>query len=138
MDEACNYHTFRRLMDDPEKWAEVQDPSSEGYGMYQGMMDGLACFADSVRRFRQQIAVMTEKYFEPLERRNSGAYAEAYSRFYARMVSIGAWFFHEDFEQSFPMKVSFVPMLHPTEKGKAFVAEKAEFTRLTDFLLTAG
>ncbi len=136
MDEACNFHTFQRLMADGEQWAEVQDPSSEGYEMYQGMLDGLADFADSVRRFRQQVAVMTEKYFEPLKRRNSGAYAEAYSRFYAEMLSIGAWYFHEDFEQSFPMEVSFVPMLHPTEEGMAFVAEKAEFHRLTDFLLT--
>ena len=136
MDEACNYHTLQRLMADREQWAEVQDPSSEGYEVYQGMLDGLADFADSVRRFRQQINVMTEKYFEPLERRNSYAYADAYSRFYAEMLSIGAWYFDEDFEQSFPMKVSFVPMMHPAGEGKMFVAEKGEFNRLTDFLLT--
>ena len=104
--------------------------------MYQGMLLGLAGFAESLRRFRQQIAVMTERYFEPLKRRNSDAYAEAYSYFYADMISIDARFFHEEFEQSFPMEVSFVPMMHPTEEGKAFVAEKAVFTSLTDFLLT--
>ncbi len=41
MDEACNYHTFQRLMEDKEKWAQVQDPASEGYAIYQGMMTGL-------------------------------------------------------------------------------------------------
>ena len=74
MDEGCNYRTLQRLMADEEKWAQVQDPSSEEYEMYQGMLEGLFGFADSLRRFRQQITVMTEKYFEPLERRNSNAY----------------------------------------------------------------
>lgn len=34
------------------------------------------------------------------------------------------------------MEVSFVPMMHPTEAGKAFIAEKATFDNLTDFLQT--
>ena len=101
MDEECNYHTLQRLMADEEKWAQVQDPSSEGYEMYQGMLEGLSGFADSLRRFRQQITVMAEKYFEPLERRNSNAYAKAYSRFYADMISVNAWVFNEEFEQNF-------------------------------------
>ena len=29
MDEECNYHTFQRLMEDKENWAQVQDPASE-------------------------------------------------------------------------------------------------------------
>ena len=136
MDEECNYHALQRLMADGEKWAQVQDPSSEGYEMYQRMLLGLASFTASLRRFRQQITVITERYFEPLKRRSSGAYAEAYSYFYSDMIYADALLFREEFEQSFPMEVSFVPMMHPTEEGKVFVAEKAVFTSLTDFLLT--
>jgi len=65
------------------------------------MLAALACFTNELRRFRQQITVMTEKYLEPLKRRNSGAYAEAYSYFYADMLTIDARLFGEDFEQSF-------------------------------------
>ena len=79
---------------------------------------------------------MTRRYFEPLERRSSSAYSEAYSYFYANMLSVGARLFHEDFEQSCPLEVCFVPMMHPTEEGKIFVAEKATFNSLTDFLRT--
>lgn len=136
MDKEVNYHTFQRLMADPEKWAQVQDPNSEGYMMYQRMLVELARFADSLLNFRGQISGMAERYFEPLERRNSSAYAEAYADFYGQMISVGARLFNEDFEQSFPMEVSFVPMLHPTEEGKIFIAEKATFSSLTDFLRT--
>jgi hypothetical protein len=78
MDEACCFHTFQRLMADKEKWAQVQDPTSEGYTIYRGMISGLDCFVDGLHKLRKQISVMTEKYLEPLERRNSGTYAEAY------------------------------------------------------------
>ena len=47
---------------------------------------------------------MTERYFEALPRRNSAAYAEAYSYFYADMAYVGARVFQDDFAQSFPMK----------------------------------
>jgi len=73
MDEECNYHTFQRLIADKEKWAQVQDLASAGYAMYQGMMAGLACLTDSLRRFRRQITAMAERYLEPLKRRNSAA-----------------------------------------------------------------
>lgn len=52
------------------------------------------------------------------------------------MISLDAWLFSKDFEQSFPMEVNFVPMLHPTDEGKIFIAEKATFNSLTDFLQT--
>ena len=136
MDEACNYHAFQRLMADQEKWVQVQNPASDGYFSYQGMLTGLACFTDDLRRFRQQIMVMTERYFEPLKLRDSGAYADAYSQFYAQVLLIGTQVFHEDFDQSFPMEVNFVPMMHRTEKDMMFIAEKATFTSLTSFLRT--
>ncbi len=53
MDEESNYHTFERLMADEEKWAQVQDPTSEGHAMFQGMLAALFCFADRLRAFRQ-------------------------------------------------------------------------------------
>lgn len=134
MDKEVNYHTFERLMADSEKWAQVQDPNSEGRAIYQEMLVELACFAEHLRNFRRQISGMAERYFEPLKRRNSSAYADAYADFCGKMTSLSAWLFNEDFEQSFPMKVSFVPMMHPTEKDRVFIAEKAVFNRLTDFL----
>jgi len=136
MDEECNYHTYQRLMADRGKWAQVQDPTSEGYAIYQGMLTGLSSFVSSLRDFQKQITVMTEQYLEPLERRNSGTYAEAYSRFYAQMISRRARLFGDEFEQSISMEVNFVPMMHPTEEGAIFIAEKATFNNLKDFLLT--
>ena len=136
MDKEVNYHTFQRLMADPEKWAQVQDPNSEGHTIYQGMLVELARFADRLLDFRGQVHGMTERYFEPLERRNSDAYAEAHADFYSQMIFVNARLFNEDFEQSFPMEVNFVPMVHPTEEGKIFIAEKATFSGLADFLRT--
>ena len=136
MDEPCNYHAFERLLADKEKWAEVQDSASEGRAMYYGMVDGLTVFATGLRAFRQQMKAMAEQYFEPLPRRNSAAYAQAYSAFYADMVSVGTWMFQDDFAQKFPMEVSFVPMFQDKEATGIFIAEKATFYRLIDFLRT--
>lgn len=41
-----------------------------------------------------------------------------------------------DFEESFPVQVKFVPMKHPTEDDKVILAEQAEFTYLSHFLYT--
>lgn len=136
MDEENSHHLFARLMADEEKWAQMQAPASEGFVMFQGMLDSLARLADSLREFRLQIDLMARQYFEPLKRRNANAYAGAYSFFYAHMLTADAQLFHESFQQSFPMEVSFVPMMHPTKKDEAFVAEKATFSSLSDFLRT--
>ncbi len=58
----------RGELTDEEKWAQVQDPISEGYAMFQGMLTALLCFADRLRAFRQQIALMADHYFEALKR----------------------------------------------------------------------
>ena len=134
MDEPCNYHTFQRLMADKEKWAQVQDVTSAGYAKYQGMLMELICFAEGLHSFRQLIDMMAGKYLEPLKLRNSSAYAEAYSYFYMQMFSAGVQVFGDDFEQGIPVEVSFVPMMHPTEEGKIFIAEKAMFNSLIDCL----
>lgn len=104
MDEPCNYHTFQRLMADREKWKQVQDPASAGYAGYQGMLMELICFAERLRGFRKLIAVMTEKCLEPLKRRNSSAYAEAYSYFYMQMLSAGVQVLERILSEAFPQK----------------------------------
>ena len=137
MDEENSYHLFELLMADEEKRAQMSDPASEGRIMFRGMVASLACLADSLRGFRQQIDVMARQYFEPLKRRNANAYAGAYSFFYAHMLTAGARFFRESFQQSFPIEVSFVPMQGPEGHEKEiFIAEKATFSSLTDFLRT--
>ena len=58
------------------------DPASEGGAAYLEMVEGLAGFAEDLRAFRQQVEVsVTKLCFESLKRRNSGAYAQAYSYF---------------------------------------------------------
>ena len=134
MDESCSYHLFQRFMADEEKWAQVQDPTSEGHAMYQAALIGLILFAEQVRDFRRMINIVTDEYLEPLKHRNSFAYAEAYTDFYAQMFSAGFQVFGEDFEQGISMEVDFVSMMHPTEKDKVFIAEKATFDSLVAFL----
>lgn len=136
IDKECSYHALENLLTERGKWTEIQMPGTEGHAMYLEFLEGLSHFTDRVRRFQGQIAAMTELYFEPLKRRNSAAYAEAYSRFYGEMITLAAQYFCEDFDQSIPVEVSFVPMMHPTEKGQVFVAEKNTFNYLLDFLST--
>ena len=71
-----------------------------------------------------------------MRQRNSGAYADAYSRFYADMFTLTANMLGEDFSQSFQVELSFVPMMHQTKEGEIFVAEKTTFNSLADFLRT--
>ena len=104
--------------------------------MYERMLYDLAHFADRVRTLRLQLRIMTEKYFEPLERRNIAAYGTAYSSFYADMLRTGALFFDENFDQKFSVEIDFVPMMRKENEGECFVAEKTTFNYLHDFLHT--
>lgn len=88
------------------------------------------CFAEGLYRFRQLIGMMAGKCPEPLNRRNSSAYAGAYSYFYMQMRSAGIQVFGDGFEQSIPIEVGFVPMIQPTGEGAVFIAEKAAFSSL--------
>ena len=136
MDGPCNYHMFQRLMEDKEKWTQVQDPTSDGYFKYHGMLYELICFAERLCGLKQMFTLLTEKCLEPLKRRSSAAYAEAYSNFYLQILSAGIQAFGDNFEQSVPVDVNFVPMMHPTEEGAVFIAEKATFGTLMGFLQT--
>ncbi|MDD4237917.1 MAG: DUF6076 domain-containing protein [Desulfotomaculaceae bacterium] len=80
---------------------------------------------------------MLELYFEKRPRRNSEAYAVAYSKYYRDMIEGGALIVPgTPFGQEFDVKVKFVPLLHLTDKGKPILAEKTEFSYLSFFLYT--
>ena len=136
MDTWTANNLFPLLLSDPEKWAEVQDATSEGHAMFQKLMEGLEYFPESLRTFRGQVSGMLELYFEPLARRSVDAYAEAYARYYGEMKSVEGIFGEGPFEQSFPTENQFVPMVHPTEKGRMLLVERAQFSFLTHFLYT--
>lgn len=133
MDYDCNYHALGNLFADREKWEQVQ---SEGCTIYHEMIACLENLASDIRGLREQFRIMTEKYFEPLERRNAAAYADAYSYYYTDMFNAAATIFEEDFSQSFTVELNFVPMMHQTNLGEVFIAEKTSFDRLVTFLRT--
>ena len=134
MDLELSYHSLERLYEQKDKWAQVQDIHSEGHEIYKRMIDDLAHFADRVRALRLQLRIMTEKYFEPLKRRNSAAYGTAYSAFYADMLRAGALLFGEDFDQKFSVEIDFVPMSRKENESEYFVAEKTTFNYLHDVI----
>ena len=109
MDLELSYHLLERLYEQKEMGTGA-GYTLGGHEIYERMIDDLAHFADRVRALRLQLRIMTEKYFEPLERRNSAAYGTAYSAFYADMLRAGALFFGEDFDQKFSVEIDFVPM----------------------------
>ena len=128
---------FPALLSDQSKWAETLDVDSEGHRMFEDFLSGLEYFSESLRNFQGQIQGMLELYFEPLSRRGAGAYAEAYAAYFTDMTAAGKLFFQkQEFAQSFPAQLCFVPMAHPTEAGKVLLAEKAEFSYLSHFLYT--
>ena len=137
MDMETAYNLFPLTLSDPKKWAEVQEAGTEGHAMFHKFMDGLEYFPESLRNFRGQVKSMLELYFEPLLRRGADAYAVAYAQYFSDMRAAGAMLFDaNDFEQSFPVQVKFVPMAHQIEAGKVILAEKAEFSYLSHFLYT--
>lgn len=136
MDLEVSYHAIERLYADKAKWEQVKKSHSEEREIYRGMISELESFTGKVRLLRRQIGIMAEQYFEPLKRRNSKAYGEAYADFYSDMFRVSAGVFQEDFKQSIPIEVSFVPMMQQDDTSELFVAEKATFRCLTDFLRT--
>lgn len=135
LDKETSRNLFPTLLSDSGKWAETIDVSSDGHRMFEDFLSGLEYFSESLRNFRGQVQGMLELYFEPLSRRNTEAYAQAYAAYFTDMVAAGGLFFlDQEFEQSFPAQICFVPMAHPTEAGKVILAEKAEFNYLSHFL----
>ena len=80
---------------------------------------------------------MLELYFEQLPRRSREAYAKAFAAYFSNMRSAGSIFYpDEKFEQSYPVRICFVPIHHPTEQGKSLPAEQMEFRFFSHFLYT--
>ena len=105
--------------------------------MFEDFLSGLEYFSESLRNIRGQLDGMLELYFEPLSRRNTDAYAGAYTAYFTDMAAAGGLFFPEqEFSQSFPAQLCFVPTADPTEAGKVLLAEKVEFRHLSHFLYT--
>ncbi len=137
MDKRSSLNMTPMLLADKEKWAEVLQDNSEGNKMFMEFLEKMEYFAESIRNFRGQIAGMLELYFENLTRRNSEAYAQAYSKYYQDMADAGVLLFGDlPFEQGFPVKVRFTPFRHPTNNVKPLLAEEVEFSYLSHFLYT--
>ena len=134
MDRDYTHRLIELLLADREKWAQVRTPGSSAAAQYERMILELLRFPQYLAAFRQQLSIMTERYFEPLKRRGSCAYADAYAEFYTDMLRVAAAIPGEDFDQSFPVQVSFVPMQHETDEEGIFIAEKTTFGSLVDFL----
>ena len=133
IDKDCCYHTFERLLAKKDKWDQVKDEKSPGHHKYLQLMTELEWFPKRLWDFRKRIDCMINENLEPLERRNPAAYALAYSFFYAKMLRESP---EGEFGQSCSIEVRFVPMAGRTEEDDIFVAEKATFSRLADFLWT--
>ena len=137
LDVETARNLFPILLSDRAKWAETLDVDSEGHRMFEDFLSGLEYFSESLRNFRGQLDGMLEPYFEPLSRRSAEAYAGAYATYFTEMTAAGELFFPgQEFSQSFPAQLCFVPTADPTEAGKALLAEKVEFRYLSHFLYT--
>ena len=135
LDKWSAYELFPLLRSQKEKLAATLDERSEAHQMFQQLTDGLEYFPASLRNFRGQVTGMLEFYFELLKRRGADAYAAAYAQYFSVMRAAGAMLLGaNDFEQSFPVRVKFVPMKHLSEDGKVILVEQAEFTYLSHFL----
>lgn len=72
-----------------------------------------------------------EKYFEPLEQRNSTAYGTAYSIFYTDMLRTGTLFFGEDFDQKISVEIDFVPMMRKENEHELFCCREDDLKLFT-------
>ena len=137
LDTEAARSLFPDLLSDRTKWSEVLDVDSEGHRMFEEFLSGLEYFAESLRNFREQLDGMLELYFEPFSRRSAEAYAGAYAAYFTDMAAAGELFFPEqEFSQSFPAQLCFVPTVDSAETGKVLLAEKVEFRYRSHFLYT--
>ena len=116
-------------------WSRLRQISPEGRAEVDEYLRILTGASDLLHIFRKQIALMLDGYFEPLDRRNSEAYAVGMFQFYSDMAT--AERMGQDtceLDHSFPLKVRFVPMVSPSDGEKIILAEQARFSSLLDFL----
>ena len=128
---------FTDLRDLPQAWNEAMREETEGGRMLREFAAKVSCLPERLNNFRGQVALMLEFCFEDLERRCSSEYGRAFDTYYRAMIRDGAALYpFQEFEQSFPTEVAFVPMRHPDKPDDFLVAERAKFAELHFFLYT--
>ncbi len=116
---------FPALLSDPGKWAEVLDVDSDGHRMLEDYLSAREYFSESLRNFRGQVQGMLELYFEPLSQHSNEAYAQAYAAYFTDMTAAGGLFFPgQEFEQSFPAQICFVPWHIQRRQGGPFLRKR--------------
>ena len=116
-------------------WGGIRYLTGEARAEVEMRLRGIVGITEILRVFRKQISLMLDSYFEPLERRNSEAYAVGVFQFYSDMMTAKVINHDEEpFDHSFPLKVAFVPMMSPTGADKIILAERTEFSGLISFL----
>lgn len=134
IDWEASHHIIQVVRSDEKLWRKIKAPETKDRSDFEEMICRSIMIGEQVRLFRKQVALMLEGYFEPLSRRNADAYAEGYFKFSCDMVDLSDRDHGGDIDQSFPVEVSFVPMLAPSGSGKIILAEEAHFSELLDFL----
>lgn len=116
-------------------WGGIRYLPSEARAEVEMRLRDIVGITEILRVFRKQISLMLDSYFEPLERRNSEAYAVGVFQFYSDMMTAKVINHDEEpFDHCFPLKVAFVPMMSPTGADKIILAERTEFSGLISFL----
>jgi len=128
---------FTDLRDTPEAWGEAMHEDTAGGQLLRAFAAKVSCLPERLNNFRSQVALMLEYFFEDLPRRSSAEYGRAFDAYWRAMVTDGTKIYpFQEFEQSFPAELSFVPMRHPDQPDEYLVAERAKFAELHYFLYT--
>ena len=115
-------------------WTALRKIPVEQRAEVSRQLRSLTGVMDFLRVFQKEIMQIVDAYLEPLERRNSEAYATGIYRFYSDMETAGRENHESPPEHSFPVQVKFVPMKSPTDKDKIILAERTRFSGLTGLI----
>lgn len=115
-------------------WSSFGKTSVLHWGKVSRDLRSLLDVTGLLRDFQQEIMQILDAYLEPVQRRNSEAYAAGIYRFYSDMETAGRENRESPPEHSFPIQVKFVPMESPTDKGKIILAEQTRFSGLTGLI----
>lgn len=115
-------------------WTVIREIPVKDRSEVDLQLRNLTGVVDFLRVYRKQITQILEAYLDPLERRNTEAYATGIYRFYCDMEAAGRENRIAPPEHSFPVQVKFVPMESPTDKKKIILAEQTRFSGLTGLI----
>lgn len=136
MDEELNRNAFSYLAEMPEEWEEIITPGTHGHGLMMDLIRQMEELPNQLRAFRSQVRHMADQYFAHLSTLDSKSYGVAFGRYYRTLSYQG--FLHlpeQEYEQSFPAYIKFVPVILPGEDQPTIV-EEAQFGELHAFLYT--